>query len=247
MTTVQSVERAFAVLDVVSGGASGVTEIAGRTGLPKSTVARLLATLEELGAVEQVADGSDYQLGTRLVEICGPVDADRQLASTMRPHLERLSMQLGEAAGFGVPSRHSVRVLSQVESPNPVQVRDYTGMVFPAHVGAPGICLMAEWPEVELSRYLERPLRAYTDRTMVDPRQIRKRIDKVRENGYCWVHGEFAEGISSVASVVRDGHGRALGALHAHGPTYRFPAPGDGEWTAELIRGTASQIVAHSA
>lgn len=247
MTTVQSVERAFSILDVISDGATGVTDIATRAGLPKSTVARLLATLEGLGMVEQVPDGRDYRLGARLSDLSGPADSDMQLTGTLQPHLERLSMQLGEATGFGVPSRHSVRVLSQVESPNPVQVRDYTGMVFPAHVGAPGICLMAEWPAAELSRYLSRPLRAYTDRTMTDPRQIRSRLDQVCVDGYCWAHGEFAEGISSVASVVRDGNGQALGALHAHGPTYRFPAPGDGEWTADLIRGAANQVVAHSA
>ena len=77
---------------------------------------------------------------------------------------------------------------------------------------------------------------------MIHPQQIYERIVQVRKDGYCWVHEEFAEGISSVASVVHDPRGRVVGALHAHGPTYRFPAPGDGIWTAELIRATASEI-----
>ncbi len=242
MPRVQSVERAFAILDIVATGASGVTEIAGRTDLPKSTVARLLSTLEDVGAVERATDGAYYRLGPRLPEMCGPVDVTAQLAVTMRPHLERLAMQLGEASGFGVPDGHAVRVISQVESPNPVQVRDYTGMVFPAHVGAPGMCLMAEWPEREVRRYLSRPLAPYTEHTMIHPQQIYERIVQVRKDGYCWVHEEFAEGISSVAAVVHDPRGRVVGALHAHGPTYRFPAPGDGIWTAELIRATASEI-----
>lgn len=244
MATVQSVERAFSILEVVSRVTSGVTEIAERVDLPKSTVARLLSTLEDIGAVERAPDSAQYRLGRRLPEMCGPVDLTAQLSLTLRPHLERLAMQLGEATGFGVPDGQAVRVVSQVESPNPVQVRDYTGEVFPAHVGAPGVCIMAEWPEREVRRYLSRPLVAYTEHTMVHPQQVYERIVQVQRDRYCWVHEEFAEGISSVASVVRDPRGRVLGALHAHGPTYRFPAPGDAGWVAELIRVTAEQVFA---
>ena len=52
--SVQSIDRAFAVLRALIAGSAGVTDIAERIGLPKSTVSRLLSTLEELGAVEQV-------------------------------------------------------------------------------------------------------------------------------------------------------------------------------------------------
>jgi len=244
MPTIQSVERAFAILEVVSGGACGVTDIAGGAGLPKSTAARMLATLENLGVVERVDGGSDYQIGPRLPQMCGPVDATLHLAAIVQPHLERLAMQLGEATGFGIATGSAVRVVTQVESPSAVQVRDYTGEVFPAHVGAPGVCLMAEWPKRELDQYLSRPLSAYTDHTVVHPGQIRERLDQVRRDGFCWVHEEFAEGISSVAAVVRNPQGRALGAMHAHGPTYRFPADGDKLWVADLVRQTAQQVFA---
>jgi DNA-binding IclR family transcriptional regulator len=243
MPTVQSVERAFAILDVVSGGASGVTDIAGRVDLPKSTVARMLSTLEDLGAVERVDGGSDYQIGPRLPQMCGPVDATLHLGAIVQPHLERLAMQLGESTGFGIASGSAVRVLTQVESPNAVQVRDYSGEVFPAHVGAPGVCLMAEWSERELDQYLSRPLAAYTEHTMVQPGQIRERLAQVRRDGFCWVHEEFADGISSVAALVRNPQGRALGAMHAHGPTYRFPVEGDKKWIADLVRQTAQQVL----
>ena len=73
MSTVQSIERAFAVLRALTAGPAGVTDIAGRVGLPKSTVSRLLSTLEDIGAVEQVAAGSDYRIEQRSQEhACGP-------------------------------------------------------------------------------------------------------------------------------------------------------------------------------
>ncbi|HAP76315.1 MAG TPA: IclR family transcriptional regulator, partial [Acidimicrobiaceae bacterium] len=69
MSTVQSIERAFAVLRSLAGGPAGVTEIADRVGLPKSTVARLLATLAEIGAVEQLGAGSQYRIGAAMAEL----------------------------------------------------------------------------------------------------------------------------------------------------------------------------------
>lgn len=242
MSTVQSVERAFAVLDIVAGGASGITEIAGQAMLPKSTVARLLATLETLGAVERIDDGTEYRIGPRVAQMAGPLEATAYLATAVQPHLERLSAQLGEATGMAVPNGYSVRNIIQVESPNPVQVRDYTGLVVPAHIGSPGLAMMSQWPEAELDHYLSRPLDRYTANTMTDPDQLRIRLKQIGQDGFAWVHEEFAEGISSVASCLLDADGHVLGTIHSHGPTYRFPEDGQAVAIAELVRETARQI-----
>jgi DNA-binding IclR family transcriptional regulator len=242
MSTVQSVQRAFAILDIVAGGASGITEIAGQAMLPKSTVARLLATLETLQAVERIDDGTEYRIGQRVVQMAGPLEAHAYLSTAVQPHLERLSDQLGEATGFAVPNGYSVRNVSQVESPNPVQVRDYSGLVVPAHIGSPGLAMMSQWPDAELEHYLTRPLDRYTPDTMVDPDRLRLRLKQVHEDGYAWVHEEFAEGISSVASCLLDADGHVLGTIHAHGPTYRFPEEGQEVVIGELVRDTARQI-----
>ena len=61
MSRVQSIERAIAVLNALSGGPIGVTEVAERAELPKSTAARMLATLSHEGAVEQVPGGTNYR------------------------------------------------------------------------------------------------------------------------------------------------------------------------------------------
>lgn len=242
MSTVQSVERAFAVLDIVAGGASGITEIASQAMLPKSTVARLLGTLELLQAVERIDDGTEYRIGPRVVQMAGPLEAHAYLATAVQPHLERLSQLLGEATGFAVPNGYSVRNVSQVESPNPVQVRDYTGLVVPGHIGSPGLAMMSLWPDAELDHYLKRSLDRYTPHTMTDPDQLRVRLKQIRQDGYAWVHEEFAEGISSVASCLLDDDGHVLGTIHSHGPTYRFPEEGQAVAIGELVRDTARQI-----
>ena len=84
MSTVQSIDRAFAVLRSLTSGPAGVTEIADRVGLPKSTVSRLLSTLEELGAVEQVAAGGDYRVGWAMLELAAAARPGRSLVSVAR-------------------------------------------------------------------------------------------------------------------------------------------------------------------
>lgn len=226
MITVQSIDRAFLVLRALVAAPAGLTELAGRVGLPKSTVARLLATLEELRAVSREDDGKTFRVGMGIVELAGAIDASAALGAAMMPRLTGLAAAVGEAAGFSVPTGYSMHYLVQVESPNAVQVRDYSGLTVPMHIGPSGLCLMARWPAEELDRYLDRPLESYTPHTVIDAALIKKRLEEIRDTGHCWVFEEFAEGISSVASPVLNGEGRVLGAIHVHGPAYRFPPSG---------------------
>lgn len=241
MSTVQSVERAFSILRSLAVSPAGVSELAGDVDLPKSTVARLLNTLESIGAVERNGDAL-YRIGSAVTELAGSVDASVALVSTVRPHLKRLSAATREAAGFGVPEGFTIHFISQEESPNPVQVRDYTGLSLPMHVGPSGLCVMAEWPQDHVRQYLMRPLEAFTVHTVVDPYLIEKRLEAIRRDGYCWVYEEFAEGINSIAAPVYDSAARVIGALHVHGPSYRFPAPGQAENVAGKVREAAVLI-----
>ena len=100
MTTVQSIERAFSVLRSLTSGQAGVTEIAERVSLPKSTVSRLLSTLESVGAVEQVAAGGDYRVGWALLELAAAARPGRSLVSVARPHLAELNRLTGQGRQF---------------------------------------------------------------------------------------------------------------------------------------------------
>jgi DNA-binding IclR family transcriptional regulator len=242
MSGVQSIARAFELLRVLAVGPAGITELAARTGLPKSTVARIMAALEEEGAVAREDDGRGFVMGPGMAELAGAIDASAALATAIRPHLQWLSAQLGEAAGFSVPTGYSLQYVVQVESPNPVQVRDYTGLTVPMHIGPSGLCVMAQWPGEEIDRYLARPLEAFTTHTVNDPALIRKRLEEIREQGYFWIYEEFAEGINSVAAPVFTTGARALGAIHVHGPAYRFPAAGNTEEIAAVVTAAAHRF-----
>ncbi len=242
MSGVQSVARAFELLRAVAVEPAGITELAARAGLPKSTVARLLGALEAEGAVQRDEDGRLYTIGSGLAELAGAIDASAALATAVMPHLQWLASELGEACGFSVPTGYTMQYVVQVESPNPVQVRDYTGLTVPMHVGPSGLCMMAQWPPEDLERYLRRTLEVFTSHTISDPALIRKRLEEIRESGHCWIYEEFAEGINSVAAPVFASGRRSLGSIHVHGPAYRFPPTGQADRIAATVMEAAERF-----
>ncbi len=244
MSSVQSIRRAFAVLDALDEGPLGVTEVADRAALPKSTAARLLASLVGEGAVEQVPGETSYRLGPRLVTLAGGFSMARSLAATARPMLASLAESCGEAAGLGIPDGDVVHYIDQVDTPNPVLVRDWTGARAPLHAVSSGQVLLAFRTSGAIERYLGRPLERFTERTLADADAVRERLRDIRRRGYAWAIEEFDTGISSVAAPIADGSGEVIAAVHLHGPSYRFPAEGQDGRLAQLVVTGAARIAA---
>lgn len=244
MSSVQSIRRAFAVLTALGDGPLGVTEVAERARLPKSTAARLLGTLAGEGAVEQVPGDSAYRLGPRLATLTAGFGLARSLAAIARSTLADLAATSGEAAGLGLPDGDLVHYIDQVDTPHAVAVRDWTGTRAPLHAVSSGQVLLAFRPATAVERYLARPLEAFTPSTLVDPDAVRDRLHAVRRQGYVWATAEFDPDITSVAAPIADASGEVIAAVHVHGPAYRFPPDGRAGELAQLVVAGAATIAA---
>jgi DNA-binding IclR family transcriptional regulator len=132
--------------------------------------------------------------------------------------------------------------VDQVDSPNPVQVRDWTGTRIPLHAVSSGQVFLAQLPAPMLARYLAEPLEQFTPNTLIDAGALLERLRDVRRDGHAWVRDEFAVGITSVAAPVADARGELVAAVHVHGPTYRFPAPGTADEIAQRVRAAAGTV-----
>ena len=242
MSRVQSIERAFAVLGALVGGPVGVTDVAGRTGLPKSTAARLLASLEGEGAVEQVPGETRYRLGPRIAALGSGLRDRRGLVAIAHPTLLALAGELGEAAGLSVPDGRTVHYVDQVDSPNPVQVRDWTGSRIPMHAVSSGQVFLAHFGAPAMARYLAEPLELFTPNTLTDAGALLERLRDVRRDGHAWVREEFATGITSVAAAVAGADGEVVAAVHVHGPSYRFPPAGVEAAIGSAVRSAAAAV-----
>ena len=223
MPGVQSVERAFAVLRATAAGPSGISDIARRLHLPTSTVARMLATLEELGAVERVGEGFDYAVGPTILELANG-SRGTSLTGVARVFLQELVERVGETAGVSVLESGLVHYLDHVASDNSIQIRDWTGTRLAPHVTSSGLVMLSHLPTAELEILLKQPLDRLTERTITRPAELRARLDEVRHAGVSWTVEELEPGISSVAAPVFNATGECIAAIHVHGPSYRFPA-----------------------
>jgi IclR family acetate operon transcriptional repressor len=242
VSRVQSLERAFAVLGALAEGPAGVTEIAARVGIPKSTTARMLLALAREGAVEQVVGDTRYRLGPRLAALSTGARPTRRLVAIAHPFLVELARQTGEATGLSVPEGPTMHYVDQVESPNPVQVRDWTGARIPMHAVSSGQVFLAHFAPPAISRFLATPLERFTEHTITDASGLLARLRDVRRLGYAWVREEYALGISSVAAPVADENGEVVAAVHIHGPSYRFPAAGADDRVADEAVEAAAAI-----
>ncbi|GMQ85081.1 MAG: allantoin degradation transcriptional regulator AllR [Acidimicrobiia bacterium] len=238
MNSVQSLERAFAIIDVIATEPCGLSEAARRVGLPKSTVARLMATLETVGALERV--GARYHPGPAVTRRSGADNT--RLIALARPYLEELAADNGEVAGVSIADGDRVHAIAQVDVDRPVQARDWTGELASIHSVPSGLIMMAEWPEDRLAAYLDRPLQPSTAKTLVDADRIRTRLDGIRAQGYAWGKEEFHEGINSVAAPVRDHNGTVVAAVHLHGPAFRFPEAGTEEAIGRDLAAAADRL-----
>jgi DNA-binding IclR family transcriptional regulator len=242
MATVQSIDRAFGLLVAWARHPAGISGLARKVGLPTSTVARLLATLEGCHAVVRDPDGTGYHIGPSIVTMATSVDPTQSLLAVAQPYMLDVVEVVAEAVGLAVPAGYDVHYVGQVDCANPVQVRDWTGTSLPMHVVPSGLVVLAHWPEAAVDRFLDRPLDRYSPSSIIDPDQIRERLEEIRSDGFVWVLEEFSEGINSVAAPLFNGTGAVVGALHSHGPSYRFPQESLGDIIAGRVSAAAVAV-----
>jgi len=217
-----SVARALAVLDVLAGGGSelGTNEIARRSGINASTVSRLLATLAEAGLVEHVAGSGRYRLGLRLVQLGNAVLERLDLREIARPHLRALVEATDETATLSIPGELTAVTVDFVQSPASVQSVAQVGRPSVAHATATGKVMLA----FGASAPPERPLVAFTERTITDPSVLAEEIERVRKQGWAQTLGEREENLNAIAAPVWESHGGLAAILGVQGPAPRFNA-----------------------
>ncbi len=230
--TIQSVSRAFTILRTVARYPDGisVTELARKIDLHKSTVSRLLSTLEKEDAVERVR--RRYRIGNGLAALSFQTVQSRDLMLLLEPYLYRLVNEFGESAGLCVLEGFHTRTVAQVQGHHNIQVRDWTGERFPLHLSSGGKHFLAHFPHFRREEYLADLPEPYTDKSLTDPSDLRQRLIEVRRQGYDWTFEEFEEGLVAVSVPVFDRFDRVAAVIYLCGPIFRFP---DGQQQQDII------------
>ena len=203
--------KAFAVLGAFNDRERvlTLTEISRKSGLPKSTVHRLLQRLGALDVIEP--HGSGYRLGIKLLQMVSsmPVDSMRELAL---PHMAQLQAWSKASVHFGVLRGNEVVVLQALFAPNHELPIGEVGSRLPAHLSALGRMMLAHLPEDELDGVLAGALPALTEHSVTDPELIRVTLKQARAQGYCVQKDEVVLGLGNIAAPILI-KGRPMGAV----------------------------------
>ena len=219
---VQSVDRALTILEVLARvGEAGVTEIAGDLGVHKSTAFRLVSTLEAHRLVEQTAERGRYRLGVGVLRLAGATTARLDLVQEARPLCRKLAADTGETVNIAVLSESSALYLDQVAGSSALQPHNWVGQHIPLHATSNGKVLLSGLDDAQVKDLLG-TLSRYTPTTITKKGKLRDELALVREQGYAVAVDELEEGLTAVATPIRNAHGDVVASMSVSGPTFRL-------------------------
>jgi len=240
---IQSLERAFAILEEVARHRDGIglAELAKRVGLHNSTAFHLVRTMVQLGYVSQPKDSKKYRIGRRLFALAAGALDEVELVSVATPVLEKLTLETGESSHFAIRSGDDIVVVAKTAGSGMFQLVDRSGALRPGHATALGKVLLAALEAPELARFLEaHELHAFTAKTIVEREPLERELDEVRRRGIAFDDGEFDPEVRCVAVPVRDFAGRVSGAIGISGPIWRLSLQALQDKSAKVREAAAS-------
>ncbi len=221
----------------------GVNEIARRVHLNRSTVSRLLQTLQELGLVARQPATGQYRLGLRLAELAGVALAGLATLDVARTHLHRLNLTTRETINFAIWDADAAVVVEHYPGLEPIKALGWVGRRHPGHCTSIGKVLLAFLTHQERSAILHSQLQSYTSETVTDLRRLDAELVAVRQTGLGFNRSEFQNSLHGVAAPVWDHRGQVQAAVGLAGPAYRLTESRMLE-LAEHVRHTARAISA---
>ncbi len=199
---IPAIDRGIDVIEAIAAsGRAPISDLSARLRIPRSTVYRLLNSLQARGVVTRDADGS-YGLGPWLLRMARAVPAGPDLPTLARPVLERLADAVDNAAKLSVRDGDEALVVAVAPSPRGYGLNVQVGRRFPLHAGAASKMLLAHATDA-----LPRRLARLTRQTISDRALLLAELAHIRAEGVAEDRGEFAEGICAIAAPVMDATG----------------------------------------
>ncbi len=214
--TVPSLHRAIQAIDMLACSAEGLSlaEMARRLNTPKSTLFRIMVTLQDQSLVNQDKGRKIFTLGMKLVE-WGHAALERvDLKQVAHPYLEQLANETRESFYLGVLDNLEVIIIDRADTPEMWRIVARLGSRSPVHATSTGQVLVSEASPEIVDRVIERTgLKKFTERTIINPILFRKRLEQVKKQGFSITDAEYKPDLCSVAVPVHDHHGAVVAAL----------------------------------
>jgi DNA-binding IclR family transcriptional regulator len=242
---VKAVNKTIGLLEALAQQEElGVTDLAERAGMHKSTAYRFLNTLKELGYVRQNASNDKYSLTLKLFELGSCVLGRMELWEQAHPIMEQLAEQTRETVHLAVLDDGRPVYLGKFESTQALRVSmsSRIGQSAPTYCTGVGKLLLAHAPPEQVERILAREgLKRFTEHTITDRALLARELENIRQRGFAFDDEEHEVGVRCVAAPVRNNQGATVAALSISTPKVRMPDEEIPRYR-ELVTGSADEI-----
>ena len=200
----------------------GISDLAKRLGVAKSTVHRLAVTLVAEGMLEQNPDTGKYRLGIALFRLGSLVRQRMSVSNEARPLLRELREKINETVHLAVLDGNEIMYVYNFESTQAIRMRSDVGVRKPAYCTAEGQAILAFQPDDVVERVIQHGLLARTPQTVTDALALKRVLDGVRQRG-CAIEDEESElGMRCIAAPLRNDTGEVVAAIGIAGPVSRL-------------------------
>lgn len=209
----KGVRRALQVLEHLAVAPGRATDVAEALGVSWATLHRTLSQLEQGGLIQRDEASGRYGIGPRTWLIGAAYIANHQVLEAARPYLDAASARGDYTVQLVERSDRLAVTLYSHHATGEVITKATYGYHFPLHCGSKGQVLLAYAEPDFVERYLNGPLETLTSETITDPAEMRRRLEKIRAQGYALTQGDVQRFTGSVSAPVFDRDGRVVAAV----------------------------------
>jgi len=225
VVVIQNIAKALEILSCFSLNEPelGVSELASRLAMHKSTVYRVLQTFEQCGFVVKNIPNQKYRLGFKLFDLGAVVIAKLEVRDVAFPFMQILCAETRETIALNIANNDERVCIEKSESPESTRNVIPIGYRNPIYLTAAGKALFAFFAEADIERIImSKELRERAVGGPVDTTALRNELKQIKERGYALSHSDVSPGTSAVAVPVYNYEQRVVAALSTHGPENRF-------------------------
>jgi DNA-binding IclR family transcriptional regulator len=219
----------------------GVNELGRHLGLHKSTVSRLLATMEERRLVQKDPITDRYRLGLGMLELAGVALGQMDLRQVAAPLLRQLSIATRETVSLAILDGTQVVLIEHLPSPEPIKYLGGIGHRTPAYCSSGGKAILAFSPPAVVELVIASGLAPYTPSTLTTREAFLADLRRTRRRGYSINNGEYTDSLAATAAPIWDNAANVVAAVAVAGPAYRLAGTALRR-SSEAVRETAAAI-----
>jgi len=221
------------------------SELANLLDLDRSTVYRILLSLEKCGMVERDESTGKYSLGVALLKLGMVYLRSTNLTNIAHPLMVELAAKVKDTVNLTVLSGHQVLYIDKVDSPRSLGILTEVGSLLPLYCTGVGKMLLAYQPSDKIDTYLDAcEFTARTANTITCKKQFRRELKKIQQQGYAQDHREWADEIMCFAAPIFNYREEVVAALSVSGPYQGMAEPGLHEEIVQSVKTVANIISA---